>query len=34
MIAMTFLGFIDQFFNIGFSYIIDFLLGINPHFNG
>lgn len=32
MIAMTFLGFIDQFFNIGFSYIIDWLLSVNPNF--
>lgn len=32
MLGMTFIGFIDQFFNISFSYIIDWLLSVNPHF--
>ncbi len=32
MIFMTFIGFVDQFFNIGFSYLIDWLLSVNPHF--
>ena len=32
MLGMTFIGFIDQFFNIFFSYIIDWLLSVNPHF--
>lgn len=26
------IGFIDQFLNISFSYIIDWLLSVNPNF--
>lgn len=32
MILMSILGFFDQFINIGCSYIIDWLLSVNPHF--
>ena len=32
MIAFTIIGFIEQFLNISFSYVIDWLLSVNPHF--
>jgi len=32
MAIFTIIGFFEQFLNIGFSYFIDWLLSVNPHF--